>query len=625
MMTTEKESLSSLGLPLDAHRWWGAVVEPDGSTRFRVWAPALESLRLELQPVGDSQSRFEITHRVERGFFERRLDGCPDGTRYRYVMPNGNLRPDPASRFQPEGVHGWSQVSDARAYAWGDGAWRGVPKSDLVIYELHAGTFTEQGTWLGAIDRLDELIELGVTAIELMPIAESPGRWNWGYDGVDLFAPRRTFGTPEELRQLVDAAHQRGLAVLLDVVYNHLGPEGNYWAEFGPYLSTRHRTPWGDAPNFDEDGSDVVRAFIIANATYWIDEFHFDGLRVDAVHCMADERDPHIVTEIGDAIAAMRARSGRELHLIAESNVYDPQILQAVDSGGHGWDALWCDDFLHSVFAILRPGDHMSSRHYHPHVDLDATLQRGFVFQGTLRQARRRRTLEETSGEPPVALNSLVFAIQNHDFIGNHPQGQRLHQVASPAAQKAAAALLMLYPAIPMLFMGEEFACPNPFYFFVDFTDQHLRAAVEQGRRREYPQHDWNNVASPLAPEAFEHSRIGAAAKGDRQMYDWYRSLIALRKQWKSQRGLAQDALSAHWDEQGHFARLSYGEGEEARFVIVRLHSEDVLAPPLILSGVRKLLLHQNCEPQQSGEGIPWRLGDCGVAIGEGEVGITLA
>jgi maltooligosyltrehalose trehalohydrolase len=224
-----------------------------------------------------------------------------------------------------------------------------------------------------------------------------------------------------------------------------------------------------------------------------------------------------------------------------------------------------------------------------------------------------------------VALDSLVFAIQNHDFIGNHPQGRRLHQVASPAAQKAAAALLMLYPAIPMLFMGEEFACRNPFYFFVDFTDQHLRDAVEQGRRREYPQHDWNDVASPLSTEAFEHSRIGPAAEGDLQMRDWYRTLIALRKQWKSLGWLAQDALSAHWDEQGHFARLCYGEGAEARFVIVRLHPEDVRTAPLILSGAGKLLLHQNCEREQIGEGTNWQLEDHAVAIGQGEVRIAFA
>lgn len=264
----------------------------------------------------------------------------------------------------------------------------------------------------------------------------------------------------------------------------------------------------------------------------------------------------------------------------------------------------------------------MSSRQYHPHDDLDATLKRGFVFQGTLREPRRRRELDETAGEPPVPLDCLVYAIQNHDFIGNHPQGRRLHQVASPAAQKAAAALLMLYPAIPMLFMGEEFASPNPFYFFIDFTDQHLRDAVEQGRRREHPQHDWNDVSSPVSPEAFERSRIGPAAAGDPQMRNWYRTLIALRKQWKSQGWLRQEAISSRWDAVGHVAHVCYGHGADSRFVIVRLHPEEETARPLILSGAGEVLLSQNCKREPDGEETVWRLGPHAVAVGQGEVRI---
>ena len=249
-----------------------------------------------------------------------------------------------------------------------------------------------------------------------------------------------------------------------------------------------------------------------------------------------------------------RKRHNRQLHLIAESNVYDPQLVRSVADEGHGWDALWCDDFLHSVFAILRPGDQMSARPYHPHVDLDATLRRGFVYQGTLREARRRLSLDETQGVPPVPLDSLIYAIQNHDFIGNHPQGRRLHQLTSPDAQKAAAALLLLHPAIPMLFMGEEFAAEHPFFFFVDFGDQHLREAVEQGRRQEHPQHDWTDVASPLSDEAFERSKIGSTADGDPSMRAWYRRLIAQRREWKAAGILSPQTLVARWDAGGHYA-----------------------------------------------------------------------
>lgn len=624
-MTAANLEPSPFGISVDAHRWWGAVVRPDGPTRFRVWAPVWESLQLEFRRQGETQTQLIEMTAAENGFFESDVDDCPEGTRYRFCFPDGEKRPDPASRYQPDGVHGWSEVVDANTFRWSDGGWNGVAKAELVIYELHLGCFTEAGTYLAAIERLDELVELGVTAIELMPIAESPGQWNWGYDGVDLFAPRRTYGTPDDLRSLIDAAHQRGLAVLLDVVYNHLGPEGNYWGHFGPYLSSRHRTPWGDAPNFDEPGSDIVRAFVIANAIYWLDEYHFDGLRIDAVHCMVDERDPHVVTEIGDAVAAYREQSSREIHLIAESNVYDPQILQAIDSGGHGWDALWCDDFLHSMFAILRPGDHMSSRQYHPHVDLDATLRRGFVYQGTLRETRRRLPLEETQGSPPVPLDCLVYAIQNHDFIGNHPQGRRLHQVASPDAQRAAAALLLLYPAIPMLFMGEEFACENPFFFFVDFTDQHLRDAVEQGRRAEHPQHDWSDVESPLSPEAFERSRIGPAELGHADMRAWYRRVIALRQEWRRNGWLSQGELSARWDEPGHYAHLQYGRGQDSRFAIVRLHPAGEFPRRLILSGAEELVLGSHCEQEQHGDRTIWLLGDHAVAVGRGEIQITSA
>ena len=597
-----------------AFKHWGAVVQQDGSTTFRVWAPACASLILELNE--DGAARSVPMQPANDGFFQIDVAECADGTRYRFRLPNGNARPDPASRYQPEGVHGWSQVVDSRKHQWRDATWRGIPKQELIIYELHVGCFSQSGTYRGARDRLDELVDLGVTAIELMPIADSPGRWNWGYDGVNLFAPRHTFGTPDELRELIDAAHQRELAVLLDVVYNHFGPEGNYWGDFGPYLSARHSTPWGSAPNFDEEQSAIVRDFIIANALYWIEEFHFDGLRVDALHCMADDSDPHIVRELGDAVAGLRASAARELHLIAESNIYDSEVIRSVEHGGHGWDALWCDDFLHSMFAILRPGDHMSSRQYLPHADLDATLRRGFVFHGTVREQRRRLSLDETEGSPRVSIDSLVYAIQNHDFIGNHPQGRRLHQLSSADAQQAAAALLLLLPAIPMLFMGEEFASDSPFYFFVDFGDAHLREAVEQGRRAEHPQHDWTDVASPLSNEAFERSKVGTASTGSADMRDWYQSLIALRKQWQRDGILSHVTMKGNWNEPGHFAHVAYQDHDQPWFVIVRLHPFGEFPRRIRLAGDIDLLMSQSCEQA----GTDWILGAHGVAIGRGRL-----
>ncbi|MCA9133571.1 MAG: malto-oligosyltrehalose trehalohydrolase, partial [Planctomycetales bacterium] len=484
------------------HKTFGAIVTTH-STLFRIWAPACQNLELELQHA-DGQQRLPMIA-GENGFFERDVPGVGAGTRYRYWLPSPQglvPRPDPASRFQPEGVHGWSQVVDPQHFPWTDGSWRGVAKQSLVIYELHLGAFTSAGTYLAAIERLAELQELGINAVELMPLAESAGKWNWGYDGVNFFAPRHTYGTPDEFRQFVDAAHGRGMAVLLDVVYNHLGPEGNYLRDFGDYLSDRHSTAWGDAPNFDSPDpavARIVRDFFLANVSHWIEDYHLDGLRIDAVHCMADDSEPHIARELAVVMDGMRGRFQRELHLIAESNVYDPQLLGSLAEEGHGYDAVWCDDFLHAVYAVLRPNEHMSQRRYEPS-DMRATLRRGFVFQGTLSTARQRIPLAEDSPQAP--LESLVFSIQNHDFIGNHPLGKRLHQLTSDDAHRAAAALLLLYPAIPMLFMGEEFACDNPFHFFVDYGDANLRDAVERGRHAEYPQHDWSEGGSPLDPSA---------------------------------------------------------------------------------------------------------------------------
>lgn len=505
------------------HRRLGATPLSNSRTRFCLWAPARSRIEVELVESG----RFvELSPRD--GFHQADVDGVPEGTLYRYRIDGGPSRPDPASRFQPQGVHGPSQVR-GRDFPWGDSGWRGVPREAWVIYELHVGTFTEQGTFLAAIDRLDELVELGITVIELMPVAESSGRWNWGYDGVGWFAPSHTFGTPDDLRRLVDAAHAKGLAVFLDVVYNHIGPEGNYLGDYGGYLSRKHSTPWGAAPNFDHRrfGRGVGR-FVIANAIHWYEEYHIDGLRIDAIHCMADDSDPHIVRRLGEAVHRWRDASGRPAALIAESNVYDPEMTGPLEEGGMGFDAQWCDDFLHSVFATVRPGEQLTDREYRPASDLAATLRAGYVYSGTCRRPRRRP--EEPA---PVDRGELIYSIQNHDFIGNHPLGKRFHQISSADTQRAAATLLLLSPAIPMLFMGEEFACDQSFLFFVDFQDRRLRRAVVRGRRAEYPQHDWSQGLRPIDPAAFAESRIGATEHGDQVMRRWYQDLIACRDRWR--------------------------------------------------------------------------------------------
>lgn len=599
------------------HKTLGAQLFEQG-TRFRVWAPNQSSLAVELlaaQTADGTGSQLYAMSLSCDGFFELQLPTNLVGALYQYVLADGRRRPDPASRFQPFGVHGPSQVVDSGGYRWRDAAWLGVPKSELLIYELHLGTFTQEGTYRSAALRLLELVELGVTAVELMPLAESAGGWNWGYDGVLFYAPRHTYGTPDDLRFFVDTAHGLGLAVILDVVYNHFGPEGNYFRDFGPYISPKHTTAWGDAPNFDGDNAQTVRDYFIANVSYWIDEFHLDGLRVDAIHCMSDESRPHIVADLAACFDEQRGQTQRCLHLIAESNVFDAQILQRRVGGGLGYDAQWCDDFLHSVFAVLRPGEMMSQRVYGGD-DLELVLRRGFVYTGSLELPRQRVPLDLDHW--PVDWESLVYSIQNHDFIGNHPLGQRLHQLASDDAHRAAASLLMLVPAIPMLFMGEEFAAPHPFYFFVDYSDAHLREAVESGRKAEYPQHDWRGGASPTAPAAFELSNIGPAADGNLRTRSWYKSLIAMRKQWQQCGLLSAKVMEAQWHAGQQTAVVHYRDASGSRFVVVRLSSQFMEHQPLILEIDGSLEFNQNCEPTSDARHLIMR--ENAVAIGNGAV-----
>lgn len=553
---------------IELHRYLGAHALSDSQTRFCVWSPTSERVLVDLI----DQDRTVPLKPLAGGYHAIEVDDVGPGQRYcfrfdRPVEPPTKALPDPVSRFQPEGVHGPSEVVDPRKYSWRDTDWTGPSHDTMVLYELHIGAFTEEGTFSAAIARLDELVDLGITAIELMPVADAAGRWNWGYDGVCLFAPNRNYGTPDDLRRLVDEAHCRGLGVILDVVYNHLGPEGNYLGQAGPYLSPHHTTVWGAAPNFD--GSEYareLRRIFIANAIHWFDEYHFDGLRIDAIHCMLDDSDPHIVTELGHAAEEWSRTTGRPAKLIAESNVYDPHLLTPTSEGGCGFEAEWCDDFLHSVFAVVRPGEQLCHRVYFPGPDLDQTLKFGFVYEGTLQHQRGR-----CQPSARVDTSGLIYSIQHHDFIGNHPLGRRLHQLTSVDTQRAAAALLLLSPAIPMLFMGEEFACEHPFQFFVDFNDDHLLQSVVEGRQREYPQHDWSSGALPTDPNAFYASKIGIAADGNLEMRHWYKDLLAIRHQWKADGLIHDDHISVTNQLDVGLFRLSYTDRKSTGTVIARL------------------------------------------------------
>jgi malto-oligosyltrehalose trehalohydrolase len=545
----------------EAHRFLGAHPLGPTRTRFLVWAPLANTVQVDIVD-GVQGAPME---KQPGGYHQLTLEGVGPGSLYYYRVDGGPPRPDPVSRFQPRGVHGPSEVIDPQ-YAWQSDPPE-LHRDDLIIYELHLGTFTDEGTYEAAIDRLEELVELGVTAVELMPVAACAGNWNWGYDSVALFAPADAYGRPEDFRRFVDAAHELGLAVFLDVVYNHLGPEGNYLCDFGPYLSPKHGTVWGDAPNFDDpDVGDEVRRFFIANAVCWLDEYHLDGLRVDAIHCMADDRTPHIVADMSDAVRDWSRHQSRDVLLIAESNVYDSEMTLGQNQDGLGFDAMWCDDFLHSMFAALRPGEQLCDRPYQSGVDLAHVLQRGYLYEGSFGE-RPQRTVREKR----IPTHDLVYSIQNHDFIGNHPLGVRFHQLASHDAHRAAAALLLLSPAIPMLFMGEEFASENPFCFFVDFGDDHLREAVVEGRRREYPQHDWDSGVLPTDPKAFQQAKIGPRSAGNSHTLRWYQSLIRLRKQFRESGLLSDENFAADVDTERGLYVIRYLREQQSLVLAARI------------------------------------------------------
>eukprot|EP00913_Durusdinium_trenchii_P010938 g10267.t1 len=545
----------------------GATPVSDTRTEFALWAPRRKRVDVEIERDG-THTRHPLEP-VDGGCFRVVVDDAGPGTRYAFVLDGDITRPDPRSRFQPEGVHGPSQVIDPAAYQWRDDDWNGIDKPDLVIYELHVGTFTAEGTFRAAIDRLAELTELGITAVELLPVAQTPGRWNWGYDGVDLFAPSHHYGTPDDFRAFVDAAHAAGLAVILDVVYNHVGPEGNYLADFAPYFSRKHRTPWGEAFNYDGRHREQARRYIVDNALAWLDEYHLDGLRLDAVHCMVDESDSPILAEIRRAVSEYAATIPRRIHCIAETNVFDAELLAEAENAPPPYDAIWCDDLMQSIYAYLAPDEMHCCRSYTAG-DLIESLRHGSIYIGP--PDRRitpddRTALRTRLGDS--RLGSLVVALQNHDIVGNDPLGRRFHQITSCEMQKAAAALVLLYPSIPLLFMGEEFAADSPFRFFTDFENPTLRRAVERGREQQYPTLRNLKHASPTAPSAFTDSKLATRKKND--TWHWYRALLKTRQQWITTGLLDSRNLTVDHDPQHNLFTLRYENDGNHGFVLVRL------------------------------------------------------
>jgi len=457
----------------------GAIPVGSGTVEWNVWAPHAPSVDLILDPDGESEC-YSMQQTGE--WFRLQNNDVRDGTRYRFRLPAGDF-PDPASRWQPEGVFGPSAVFFANHYPWTSLNWTGIPREELVIYELHVGTFTAEGTFTALIDRLDDLKSLGITAIELMPVGQFPGERNWGYDGVQHYAVQNSYGGPYELQRLVDQAHQTGLAVILDVVYNHLGPEGNFLSQFGPYFTKAYQTPWGDAINYDGPKSDPVRQYVIENACMWIRDFRLDGLRLDAVHAIYDFSAFHLLAEMQQAIQQIAHEQGRFVHLIAESDQNDPRLIDSLDQHGFGLDAVWTDDFHHCLHTLLTGEQQGYYRDFGSIEQLAKAYENVFVYDGIYSIYRHRR-----HGMPVKNRDRshFVVCVQNHDQIGNRRQGDRLSTSLPSAAQRLACGLLLISPCIPLIFMGTEYGERNPFPFFCSFVNHDLTEAIRQGRRAEF-------------------------------------------------------------------------------------------------------------------------------------------
>ncbi len=555
---------------------FGARPQGDGSTVFRVWAPLAQSLAVKVLGGGGGPRTFPLGP-AGGGVFEGRAEGVAAGADYFYVV-NGNERPDPVSRSQPHGVHGPSRVVAPEEFGWTDEGWKGIALKDYVVYELHAGTFTHEGTFEAVAQKLAHLKSLGVTAVELMPVAEFPGSRNWGYDGAHLYAPQSTYGGPEGLKRLIDACHREGLAFVLDVVYNHLGPEGNYAGEFMPLYSESHKSPWGAGLNFDGRGSEGVRRYFVENALYWLTEYHVDALRLDAVHAIVDTSERHFLRQLSDEFHAQAALLGRRAHLIAESDLNDTRVLRPGAEGGYGIDSQWSDDFHHSLHAILTKADRGYFADFGKIEDLAKAVSEGFVYCGQHSEFRGKCHGTPSADRPG---EQFVVCVQNHDQIANGYWGDRLARLVGPRRQRLAALILLCgAPNVPMLFMGEEWAERAPFLYFTSHTDPELGRAVRRGRMEEYDsfvrgegetESTLGGFADPQSEVTFVRSRLdwdSLARSPHAETFRFYQDLLALRREHAPLSNCDKTRTRVGFDEGRRWLVIERGDESGARALL---------------------------------------------------------
>ncbi len=508
-------------------RQTGAFPTGKNRWRFTVYAPFREKVQVETD--GDNPRKYDL-QKTENGYWQAELETQSDMS-YRYILDADAERPDPAARRQPEGVHGWSQLYAPDDFQWDENGWQNPELKDYIIYEIHTGTFSQEGTFEGIISKLDELKELGVTALEIMPVSPFPDGRNWGYDGVYPYAVQESYGGPDGLKKLVNACHQKGLAVILDVVYNHLGPEGNYLHDFGPFFTEKYKTPWGAALNFDDAHSDHVRAFFTSTVRQWLEEFRIDALRLDAVHAILDSGPTHLLKAMRKVADEVEKSTGRRHYLIAESDQNDVKLLNPYKKGGYGLDAQWADDFHHAIHTLATGENKGYYADYGRVEDLAKAFRQAFIYDGKYSPHREKTVGTNPRQQPP---EKFVVCIQNHDQVGNRMLGERLSQLVSFEMQKLAAGLLLVSPYTPLLFMGEEYAADSPFQYFVSHGDPKLVKAVREGRAREFESFEWEGeVPDPQAQETFDRSKLRRDWQGNPEkeaMRDFYKYLIAERK-----------------------------------------------------------------------------------------------
>jgi maltooligosyltrehalose trehalohydrolase len=539
---------------------------------LRVWAPyAQETVE------ADVAGARTVMDRGAGGWWYADMPGLGPGEDYAFVLDGADPLPDPRSRWQPAGVHGPSRlVGD---FAWTDEGWRGLPLPGASIYEVHIGTFTTEGTFDAAIERLDHLVDLGVDFVEVLPVNAFPGRHGWGYDGVDLYAVHHPYGGPAGFARFVDAAHAKGLGVLLDVVYNHLGPSGNYLGRFGPYFTQTHVTPWGAAVNYDDEGSDEVRRFVLDNVTMWLRDYHVDGLRLDAVHAIVDTSATHLLEEMAAEVEALSAHLGRPLTLIAESDLNDPRLVTSREAGGYGLDAQWSDDFHHALHSALTGESSGYYADFGTLDDLATGLTEGYVYAGRESAQRGRRHGRRLPATVPAY--RLLGYLQDHDQVGNRAQGERSSALLSDGLLKVGAALVLLAPWTPMLWMGEEWGATTPWQYFTDHDDPDLVEAVRTGRRSEFRAFGWKpeEVPDPQDPATVERSRLDWAELGKEphaSVLDWHRKLLALRKAEPDLTDPRLDRVSVCYDEGARW--LVLGRGDRIR-VVCNLAADRAVVP----------------------------------------------